>query len=153
MLPVIMYLYLRKDEEMGISLISIKDKVSSTEVLSVLLKFWIKILEQNFFKFQSSVIIRLMNISGNNQTWLFQDFRKFLTDIFFLSETFFYSIAAIETSPIATVAMGKYFFSSSESKPFSQNVVHTIISKQNISWWCLPGIIVKYMLLIHILVF
>lgn len=39
MLPVIMYLYFRKDEEMEISLISIKDKVSSTEVLSVLLNF------------------------------------------------------------------------------------------------------------------
>jgi len=31
---------------------------------------------------------------------------------------------------MATVAMGKYSFSSSESKPQSQSVVHTIISKQ-----------------------
>lgn len=56
---------LKKPRGKGISLISVK--VSNIKVLSLAL-FWRKILEQMFFRSQSSVIIRLV-ISGHNQTW------------------------------------------------------------------------------------
>lgn len=95
--------------------------MSSIKVLSTLLNFE----EKNWDRpFSSSSQGSLSNLG------LFQDFRKFWTDGLFLSITFFHSIAAIETSPIATVAMGKYFFLQQwKSKP-----LYACLGLRNQAW-------------------